>query len=228
MKVIGIIFARGNSKGIKNKNLLKFKKTTLLGNAIKQAYASRYISRVIVSTENKKIAKEALKNKAEVPFKRPKTLASDSSPEIKSWRHATKILNKDKNIDYIASIPTTAPLRSIADINKCISFAIKKKLDIVFSATRSSKNPYFNIFTEKNRKLSLVCKNKKFIIRRQDAPKCFDLTTACYVFKPGYIMKRKNIFSGKTGFVLIPKKRAIDIDDKLDYKIANFLSIKND
>ena len=105
MKVIGIIFARGNSKGIKNKNLLKFKKTTLLGNAIRQAYASKYLDRVIVSTESNKIAKEALKNNAEVPFKRPKILASDSSAEVKSWRHAIKFLNKNKDIDYIAAIP---------------------------------------------------------------------------------------------------------------------------
>tara|TARA_B100000029_G_C17206956_1_gene826577 strand:- start:268 stop:738 length:471 start_codon:yes stop_codon:yes gene_type:complete len=155
-------------------------------------------------------------------------LARDSSPEIKSWRHAIKILNKDKDIDYIASIPTTAPLRSTSDINKCISFAIKKKLDIVFSVTKSSKNPYFNILKEKNKKLGIVCKNKKTIDRRQEAPQCYDLTTACYVFKPSYVMKRENLFSGKTGFVLIPKKRSIDIDDKLDYKIANFLSKKND
>ena len=183
---------------------------------------------MIVSTESSKIAKEALKNKAEIPFKRPKMLARDSSPEIKSWRHAIKILNKDKDIDYIVSIPTTTPLRSISDINKCISFAIKKKLDIVFSVTRSSKNPYFNILTKKNRKFNLVCKTKKFITRRQDTPQCYDLITACYVFKPGYIMKTENLFSGKAGFVLIPKKRAIDIDDKIDYEIANFLSKKNE
>ena len=228
MKVIGIIFARGNSKGLKNKNLLKFKKTTLLGNAIKQAFASKYINKVVVSTDSTKISKEALKNNAEVPFKRPNTLASDSSPEIKSWRHAIKILNKNKDIDYIASIPTTAPLRSVSDINKCIDFAKKKKLDIVFSVTKSSKNPYFNILTKKNKKLNIVSKNKNFFSRRQEAPQCYDLTTACYVFKPNYIMKTKNIFSGKTGFVLIPKKRSIDIDDKLDYKIASFLSTKND
>ena len=226
MKIIGIIFARGNSKGIKNKNLLKFKKTTLLGNSIRQAFASRYIDRVIVSTESNKIIKEAIKNNAETPFRRPKILASDNSPEIKSWRHAIRFLNKNKDIDYIASIPTTAPLRSVTDINKCIHLAIKKKLDIVFSITKSSKNPYFNIVTKKNKKLNLVCKNRKIFSTRQGSPRCYDLTTACYVFKPNYIIKTKNIFSGKTGFVLIPKKRAIDIDDKLDYKIANFLSIK--
>ena len=82
MKIIALICARGNSRGIKNKNLLKFKNTTLLGNAIKQAFRSKYINRVIVSTDSNKIAREALKNKAEVPFVRPSKLAKDNSPEI--------------------------------------------------------------------------------------------------------------------------------------------------
>ena len=64
MKIIALICARGNSQGLKNKNLLKFKKTTLLGNSIKQAFRSKYIQRVVVSTDSKKIMKEAKKNNA--------------------------------------------------------------------------------------------------------------------------------------------------------------------
>ena len=71
MKIVALICARGNSRGIKNKNLLKFKNTTLLGNSIKQAFSSKYINKVIVSTDSQKIAKESLKNRAEVPFLRP-------------------------------------------------------------------------------------------------------------------------------------------------------------
>jgi len=65
---------------------------------------------------------------------------------------------------------------------------------------------------------------KKKISRRQDAPECFDLTTVCYVFKPEFILKTKNIFKGKTGYVVIPKDRSLDIDDKIDYRIAKILS----
>ena len=94
MNIICFIFARGNSKGIKNKNLLKFKKTSLLGNAINQSRKVRYSSRTFVSTDDKKIMLEAIKNKAEVPFLRPKKLAKDNSPEIDSWRHAIIFLKK--------------------------------------------------------------------------------------------------------------------------------------
>ena len=224
MKIIALICARGNSQGIKNKNLLNFKGTTLLGNAIKQARGSKYINRVIISTDSHKVAKEAIKNKGEVPFTRPSKLAHTKSPEIQTWIQAIKFLNKDKSIDFIVSVPTTSPLRTISDIDNCIERATKKDLDMVFSITKASKNPYFNIVQLKNKKLSLVLSPKKSIFRRQDAPSCYDLTTVCYVFKPEYIIKQRNLFSGKTGFVVIPKHRAIDIDDKIDYKIANFLS----
>ena len=219
MRIVSFIFARKGSQGIKNKNLLKFKKISLLAHSILQSRKSRYIKRTFVSTDSKKIAQEAKKNKAEVPFIRPKYLAKNNSPEIHAWRHATEFLDKKLNInpDYIVSIPTTCPLRKVSDIDNCIRKAIKNKLDIVFTITSSAKNPYFNILEKKRGKL-----NK--INRRQDAPKCFDLTTACYVFKPRYIKKTLNLFSGKVGFVLIPRERSIDIDTHLDYKIANFLA----
>jgi N-acylneuraminate cytidylyltransferase len=233
MNVVSFIFARGGSRGIKSKNLLKFKKTTLLGNSILQSKKSRYIKRIFVSTDSNKIAKEAIKNNAEVPFIRPKYLAKANSPEIYAWRHAINFLNKKLNLypDYIVSVPTTCPLRMVSDIDKCINKAIKNKLDIVFATTPSSRNPYFNMLQERKGKLNIFSKtglawnfkNKK-IYRRQDAPKCFDLSTACYVFKPKYIQKTLDLFSGKAGFVLIPKERSIDIDDKLDYKMVNLLA----
>ncbi len=233
MLIVSFIFARGGSRGLKNKNLLKFKKTSLLGNAIYQSKKSRYIKRTFVSTDSKKIARVAKKNNAEIPFIRPKYLAKANSPEIYSWRHAAEFLDKKLKIqpDYIVSVPTTCPLRKVSDIDQCIRKAIKNNLDIVFAVTPSSRNPYFNMLEEKKGKLNIFSKtglawnfkNKK-VHRRQDAPKCFDLSTACYVFKPRYIKKTLDLFSGKMGFVLIPKERAIDIDGPLDYKIANFLS----
>ena len=224
MNIVALICARGNSKGIKNKNLLKYKNTTLLGQAIKQSLKSKLINRVIISTDSKKIAKEAEKYNVEIPFLRPANLAKDNSPELLAWRHAVKFLEKEKKkIYYIVSVPTTSPLRDVSDINKAIVLARKKKLDIVFSITKSSKNPFFNMVTIKKNKLQLIKKNKDRIFRRQDAPKCYDLTTVCYVFKPKYILKTNDLFKGKTGFVTIPKERSLDIDDKFDYQIARIL-----
>ena len=222
LNIVSFVFARGNSKGIKNKNLLKFNNTTLLGNAILQAKKIKYSRRIFVSTDSVKIKNEALKYKAEVPFIRPKHLSTDTSPEIYAWRHAVDFLNNKLDIfpDYIVSVPTTSPLRRTSDINKCLSLAIKNKLDMVFAITSSHKNPYFNMLIEKKGKLKIAIKKNKKISRRQDAPKSFDLTTVCYVFKPNYIKSNFNLFSGKVGYVHVPKQRALDIDDIWDYRTA--------
>jgi CMP-N-acetylneuraminic acid synthetase len=226
MKVLALICARGNSKGIKKKNLLKFNNTTLIGHAIKQALQSKYIDDVVVSTDSSIIAREAKKNGAHVPFMRPAKLATDKSPEIDSWKHAVRYLNAENKYNFVVSVPTTSPLRKVSDIDKCINKAIKEDLDIVFSLNKSSKNPYFNMVIIKNRKLRFLFNNTKRYKRRQDAPIFHDITTICYVFKPGYIFNQKDLFKGKVGYVIFPKERAIDIDDKIDYKIAKFFSLK--
>jgi len=228
MIVLGAVFARANSKGIKNKNLLPFKNKTLVGHAVNQAYKSKFIKKVYISSDSKKIINEAKKYKAIEPFKRPKSLSSDTAPHLYIWRHFVKYLKKKKiNADYIVDIPTTSPLRNVNDINKCIKLASEKKLDMVFTIAKSHRNPYFNMLEKKGKKLKLIKNSNKKIRTRQDAPKCYDLTTVCYVFKPNYIMKTKDVLSGNVGFIDIPKERAIDIDDKIDYKIASILSEKN-
>ena len=196
MIIVAFIFARGGSKGLKNKNLLKFKNKSLLGNAILHAKKSKLIKEIFVSTDSLKIKNEAIKYNALVPFLRPKKLASDNSPEIDSWKHAVNFLNHKLFIypDYIVSVPTTSPLRNVSDINKCITEAVNKKLDLVIAIAESQKNPYFNMLEFKKNKFKIIKKNKNFY-RRQDAPKFFDITTVCYVFKTKYIKKTNDYSS---------------------------------
>jgi len=227
MKIFGLISARGGSKGIKNKNILKFNNTTLLGNSIAQAKKIKIIQKVFVSTDSRKIATLAKNYGAEVPFMRPIRLAKDNSSEILSIRHFINFISEKLKLkpDYIVSIPTTSPLRNIQDIKKCILKAVKLNLDVVFSVTKSKRNPYFNMVEiKKNNKLGLICKTKKKIFNRQKAPKCYDITTVCYVFKTNFILKNSNLFAGNIGYVEIPNIRAIDIDDQMDYEIAKFIS----
>ena len=91
MFLTAVIFARGGSKGLRNKNLLKINNISLLGHSITQAKKMRLFKRIFVSTDNKKIAQEAIKYGAEVPFLRPRFLAKDNSPEIYSWRHFVRL-----------------------------------------------------------------------------------------------------------------------------------------
>ena len=225
--IICLIFARGGSKGIKRKNLLPFKKTTLLGNSIRQSKMLKIIKDTYVSSDNKEIITEAKKNKAQIIL-RPKKLSTSHAHEVDAWKHAILYLQKKKiinNSSYIISLPTTGPLRNLQDIKKGIKKAISQKNDITFGITESYRNPYFNIFEKIGKKIK-ISKEATIFKNRQSVPKCYDMTTCFYIFKASYILNCKNVYVGKVGYSLIPKERSIDIDDNLDYMVANFLSKK--
>ena len=162
MNIIGLVCARGGSKGIKKKNLLKINNISLVGRSVLQAKKCSSINKIYISTDSIEIANEAKKYGGLVPFLRPKKLSRDKTSEILVWRHFINYIEKRiKKIDYIVSIPPTAPLRKIKDINECLRVAMKNKADVVITGSISHRNPYFNMVKIKNKKISLVCSSKK-------------------------------------------------------------------
>ena len=119
MKIIAFIFARGGSKGLPNKNIKILNGKPLIAWSIEHAKKINRIDRVIVSTDSEEIAKIAREFGAEVPFMRPLELATDESPEWLSWQHGLKYLKSIDGClpDLMLSIPATAPLRDVEDIN---------------------------------------------------------------------------------------------------------------
>ncbi len=224
MKLFSFIFARGGSKGIKNKNITKINGKPLIFYSISLA---KKISgkNVYVSTDSLSIKRISEKYGASV-IMRPKSISKDKSLEIFAWKHAINYLNQ-RNIffDIFLSLPTTSPLRNLYDIKKAIS--LLKKCDLVVTGSVSKRSPWFNMVqVNKDLNVELLVKNKKKITRRQDVPKTYDLTTVAYVAKASYILGAKGIFDGKVKLSEIPVDRALDIDDKFDLKIAKLLMKK--
>ena len=144
------IFARGGSKGLKNKNLKKLNGKPLLQYSIDLAKKIKFIKKIFVSTDNKKIENYARKNNIYV-IKRPKKISGDHSKEIDAWKHAIKYLSKKKILfENFLSLPTTSPLRSKEDIVKSVNM-LKGKTDIILTGTKSKRNPWFNM-VKKNKK----------------------------------------------------------------------------
>jgi N-acylneuraminate cytidylyltransferase len=221
MKIFSFIFARGGSKGIKDKNIVKINNRPLIYYSI---VIAKKISGedVYVSTDSLKIKKISEKYGARVIF-RPKNLSKDDSPEILAWKHAIKHLNR-KNIffDIFLSLPTTSPLRSLKDIRRVIK--LLKKCDFVVTGSVSKRSPWFNMLkVEKNLNAKIFFQQKKKYTNRQLAPRTYDLTTVAYASRPSYIMRMKNIFDGKVKLSEIPTSRALDIDEVFDLKIAKLL-----
>jgi len=228
---VGIIFARGGSKGLPGKNIRLLNGKALIGRAIEQAKSISRIRRVIVSTDCNKIAEVALNYGAEVPFMRPERLSQDDSSEWDAWRHALEYLssNEGQMPEVMVSIPTTSPLREISDINKCLDEFEKGDADIVVTVTEATRNPWFNmVVNSDNGFVELVNKPADKISGRQYAPEVYDMTTVAYVASCKFIMEKSGIFSGKVRSIHIPVERSIDIDTLTDFEFASFLINKRE
>jgi N-acylneuraminate cytidylyltransferase len=227
--VIAFIFARSGSKGLANKNIRNFAGKPLIAWSIEHAKSVSRIRRIIVSTDSEEIASIAKEYGAEVPFLRPKELATDESPEWLSWQHALNfVLSEEKKLpEVMVSLPVTAPLRYTLDVDNCLDSFYLNKADVVVTVTDSHRSPYFNMIKlNKNGSVELVINNNNNINRRQDAPVVFDMTTIAYVANPKFVIDNNSIFSGAVYSVNIPVERSIDIDTLLDFEIAEYLFLK--
>ena len=223
-KIFAFIFARGGSRGIKNKNLIKFNGKPLIYYSIQIAKKMKLFKQVYVCTDDNQIAKYAKKFKVNI-IKRPKHLATSSSPEFLSWKYSIVHLDKKKiKFDTFVSLSPTSPARTKKDLKKTIK-KLKGKTDVVVCATKTNRNPWFNMVKKKkNGYFELVNTPSKKIYVRQKAPQVYDLTTVAYVMRPEYIRAKKSIFEGKLDVNLVNKVNSIDIDDNTDLYIAKKVS----
>ena len=220
-KTIAFIFARGGSKGLPLKNQLPIAGHPLIAYSIYIARINPLINEVYVSTDSEVISKIA-KNYGAKIIKRPEELAQDDSPEYLSWKHAIQYVHKHYGgFEKFISLPPTSPLRSLEDTKDCIS-ALSEDVDVVITITPSNRSPWFNMVKKKHDDFLSILLNSDYIYRRQDAPKTFDMTTVAYVSTPEFILNSSTIWDGKVKGVLIPKERALDIDDKFDFLIADY------
>ncbi|NGN98470.1 acylneuraminate cytidylyltransferase family protein [Grimontia sp. S25] len=221
MKNFAFIFVRGGSKGLPRKNIKPLDGKPLLQYSIDTALAAPSIERVFVSTEDPEIAEVARCGGA-VVIDRPVELASDTSPEWLSWRHAIEWAQSHYGaFDGFVSLPATSPLRSVDDVEAAISKRIDAQVDICISVTPSSRSPYFNMVKQtESGSVELVNQPHGDLTRRQDAPRIFDITTVVYVATPMFVLNNYGLFSGKVASIEVPKERAVDIDDIYDFKLA--------
>ena len=220
------IFVRAGSKGVPDKNIRQFCGKPLLQWTIELAKSISSIKRIIVSTDSKQIASIAKDCGAEVPFLRPDHLASDTSPEWLSWRHALDYFaGAGEKLPYgMLVLPVTSPLRDAVDVERCIELYEQGGADAIITVSRSKRNPHFNMVDKDiNQFVKLLIPPSRQISRRQDAPEVWDIATVAYLLNPAFVLSNDSLFAGNVKAVEVPDERAIDIDTMLDFKIANFL-----
>ena len=222
MKNIALIPARGSSKGIFRKNIKLFNSKPLIYWSIKAALESDYVDRVIVSTEDEEIAEIARSFFAEVPFKRPTELAKDTTKGMEPVLHA---LNKLSNVDNVLLLQPTSPLRKATHINEIFEMRSKYKSDSAVSITPARKNIdlYFNL--DSQNRLTSFSNDLKFA-PRQEYTNSYILNGALYLSTAKSILENKSFLSSSTIGYIMPEEYSIDIDNHLDWDIAEFLMSK--
>ncbi len=228
MRVLCSICMRKNSKGLKNKNFKNLNNKPLLYYTINQALKSRIFSKIVVSTDSEKIMELSKKYNAEIFFKRPKKLSSSNISKIEVIKH---LLKKSENhfnqkFDYIVDLDVTSPIRKPKNIREAFDKIIKNNLDILFSVTKSRKNPYFNMIQENTAKYFDIIKKNKLIYSRQKAPKCYDMNASIYIWKRQALLSNRSLFTKNNGIYLMPEESAFDIDSLLDFNIVEHIMKK--
>jgi N-acylneuraminate cytidylyltransferase len=222
MRTFGFVFARGGSKGVPGKNIRELAGKPLLAHALHVASQVIDIERVFVSTDSSDIAAVGERFGA-TTILRPAELAQDDSPEWLAWRHAINWVKTEVgNFECFVSLPPTAPLRTAKDVNQCLSM-LDQDTDVVLTMTPAQRSPWFNMVKADTSGLLSLLVERDEIVRRQDAPLGFDLTTVAYVSRPQFILTKERIWDGRVRGVVVPQERAIDIDTELDLSVAEFL-----
>ena len=218
-KFLAIIPARSGSKELRDKNILNLNRKPLLSYPIKSALNSKYIDKVILSTDSKKYTKIGKRYGAEIPFLRPKIISKDETPSSSFILHALNFFVKKRlKFDYIVLLEPTSPLTRSIDIDKAIDKIISSKCTSLVSVAKSkiNKNDLFEI---KKNLIKLPKKKLNFHTQRQKNINYF-MDGSIYISKVKNYIKNKSFISNKTfSYIIKDKIKNIVINNKnyLDY-----------
>ena len=226
--ILGLITARGGSKGIPQKNTVELAGKPLISYSIETAINSGMLEKVVVSTDDDEIANISRQYGAYVPFLRPSKFAQDKSPHIDSLVHAITWFNDNEKWqpDYIMLLQPTSPLRLEKDITNAIDLCIKKNADSVISVNKVNEHPYF--MKKINRKgvlLDFIKKPNGYLPRQTLSPVYYE-NGAIYLVRTKIITKKRIFYTNRTYAYIMPLERSLDINTSWDLSLAELILTK--
>ncbi len=230
MKILGVIPARAGSKGVPQKNTKMLSGKPLLAWTIIEAKKSRLIDRLILSTEDKKIAEVGKSFGVDVPFERPKELAGDKTHTPEILMHAIKEIEKIDGIiyDIIVLLQPTVPFRQAEHIDKAIKKFTSDKFDSLITITKQEYPPWW-MFKLDKKKLCTVFEYEKssnvFNMERQEFPSIYKPNGSVYVTKTALLQKNRQLVNPDScGFLIINDEFQVNIDTPLDFEVAEAIA----
>lgn len=232
-KILGIITARGGSKGVPGKNIKLLGGKPLIAYTIEAAQKSGVFNRIILTTDDLKIAEVAKKYGCEVPFMRPKELAGDAVQHLPVLRHAVQWLKENEGYspDYAMTLQPTSPFRQPEHIQKAVQIILETGADSILGVSEipGHYSPHKAMAMDATSgKLVLFNGNpvKKRTMRRQDLVPCYFSNGTIYLYKTGNLFRDEGpaaFFGDDVRACVMDAKYSIDIDTSDDWELAEFL-----
>lgn len=221
---LGVIPARGGSKGLPGKNLRKLGALSLIGQAVASAREAALLARFIVSTDSPEIADEARLHGAEVPFLRPAEFATDQAGMLPVLQHAVRWLESSAGVrtDLIVTLQPTSPFRTGAEIDATIRKVIDTGSDSAQTLSEASYHPYFMKTLDGDRTVALFPEGHTYV-RRQDAPPVYQPSGSVYVTRYATLMEQGHILGEDNRGVIMAFEASVNIDTEWDFLLAELL-----
>lgn len=215
---LGLVTARGGSKGVPGKNIRVVGGKPLIAWTIEVGKASKYLDRLILSSDDDGIIEVAKTYGCEVPFKREARLAADDAPGIDVVLDA---LERCPGYDWVVLLQPTSPLRTADDIDAALQKCVELGAPACVSVCEAEQSPFWMYFQRESQLYPII--ESPLIERRQDLPKAYALNGAIYVAETSWLVQQNTFMAPSTIAYEMPSERSIDIDTEMDIKTCSML-----
>lgn len=225
MRNLAIIPARSGSKGLKDKNIKLLNGKPLLAYSIEAAYKSKLFNEIMVSTDSDKYAQIAVAWGANVPFLRSSDLSTDTAS---SWDVVKETIERYREIgrefDTVALLQPTSPLRTSEDIIAGYSKMKEKDANAIVAVCETEHSPLWANTLPEDSSLTDFISKDVLNMPRQSLPTYYRINGALYIVKTEFLLSTNDIYSGRCYAVIMSKDHSIDIDNEIDFKLAEILT----
>ena len=223
-RILAIIPARSGSKGLANKNIRRMCGKPLIAHSIALTKGMDIIDKVFVSTDSEEYAEIAKEYGADISFLRSKELASDTANTWDVVKEVVEIFeNNNEYFDIIILLQPTSPLRIEEDIYNALDTFFGKGADVVITVCEPEHSPLLANELKPDGSMDKFFMDERTSLPRQEMPKTHRINGAIYIIKKDYLLSSENIYKGKCYASIMPKERSIDIDDEMDFLIAEMI-----
>lgn len=220
------INVRAGSKGVAGKNLREVAGHPLFSHSVRQAAESGLFDYIGVSSDSERILELAPQYGATDVIVRPPHMATDTAGKVPAIAHAVETLEQRHGVTFTTCVDldATSPLRRVDDISSALEMFTHSDAESLITGTEARRNPYFNLVEEQPDGTVRVSKKPESdVLRRQDAPRSFDMNGSIYIWRRDSLLHDPVVFYPSTILYEMPPERSHDVDSEFDFRVVQWL-----